>query len=48
MRVRPRSNYYWRSNPYAPNDSAVESDSVLLSTVDFRVAYWLGRWLRAE
>ena len=46
MRVRPRSNYYWRSNPYAPNDSAAESDSVLLSTVDFRVAYWLGRWLR--
>lgn len=48
MRVRPRSNYYWRSNPYRPNDVGGESSALLLSTVDFRVAYWLGRWLRVE
>lgn len=47
MRVRPLSNYFWRSNPYQPNDSATAGGDVLLSTVDFRVAYWLGRWLRA-
>lgn len=47
MRVRPLSNYFWRSNPYRPNDSATSGGDVLLSGVDFRVAYWLGRWLRA-
>ncbi len=47
MRVRPLSNYFWRSNPYRPNDSATAGGDVLLSTVDFRVAYWLGRYLRA-
>jgi len=48
MRVRPRSNYYWRSNPYAPNDSSPGAGTVLYSTVDFRVAYWMGRWLRQD
>lgn len=46
MRVRPRSNYFWRSNPYAPNDSSPGTGTVLNSGVDFRVAYWMGRWLR--
>ncbi|MFT3712885.1 MAG: hypothetical protein QM817_34970 [Archangium sp.] len=46
MRVRPRSNYYWRSNPYSPNDSSPGTGTVLNSGVDFRVAYWMGRWLR--
>ncbi len=44
--VRPRSNYYWRSNPYEVNDSSTEDGLTLNSGVDFRVAYWLGRWLR--
>lgn len=46
MRVRPRSNYYWRSNPYAPNDSSPGSGTALYSGVDFRIAYWMGRWLK--
>jgi hypothetical protein len=46
MRVRPRSNYFWRSNPYAPNDASPGGGTVLYSGVDFRVAYWMGRWLR--
>lgn len=46
MRVRPLSNYFWRSR-HRPNDSATTGGDVLLSTVDFRVAYWLGRYLRA-
>lgn len=45
MRVRPPSNYYWRSNPYEPNG---EGGGALLSAVDFRVAYWMGRFLRVE
>ncbi len=47
MRVRPASNYHWRSNPYAPNGGG-ESGLTLLSSVDFRVAYWMGRWLEVE
>lgn len=44
MAVRPRSNYYWRSNPYQVNGG---SDSgALMPAVDFRIAYWLGRWAR--
>jgi hypothetical protein len=42
MDIRPASNYHWRSNPYAVNGES--SPSVLLSGVDFRYAYWLGRW----
>jgi len=42
MRVRPPSNYYWRSNPYEPNGGG--DGSALLPGVDFRIAYWLGRW----
>lgn len=44
MRVRPPSNYFWRSNPYEPNGAG--DGSRLLPAVDFRVAYWLGRWTR--
>jgi hypothetical protein len=44
MRVRPPSNYYWRSNPYEPNSEG-DTDR-LLGAVDFRYAYWLGRWTR--
>lgn len=41
MRIRPPSNYFWRSNPYMPNGGG--SGERLLPGVDFRVAYWLGR-----
>ncbi len=44
MRVRPPSNFYWRSNPYVPNDGG--DGSRLLPGVDLRFAYYLGRYLR--
>lgn len=44
MRLRPPSNYYWRSNPYQVNGGG--DGSRLLPAADFRVAYWLGRWTR--
>ena len=41
MRLRPRSNYYWRSNPYGVNGGG---DGLgLLPAVDFRFVYWMGR-----
>lgn len=44
MRLRPPSNYYWRSNPYQPNGGG--SGAALYPGVDFRFAYWAGRWAR--
>ncbi|MCX7957614.1 MAG: hypothetical protein N3B13_01025 [Deltaproteobacteria bacterium] len=44
MRVRPPSNFYWRSNPYIPNGGG--EGSRLLSGVDLRFAYYLGRYLK--
>ena len=44
MRIRPPSNYHWRSNPYCPNGGG--NGARLLPAVDFRYAYWLGRWTR--
>jgi hypothetical protein len=44
MRLRPPSNYYWRSNPYEFNGGG--DGSGLLPAVDFRVAYWTGRFTR--
>lgn len=38
------SNYHWRSNPYKPNRDG--NGSALLPSVDFRIAYWTGRWAR--
>ena len=46
MSVRPISNYYWRSPPYAPNGNSGENN--LVPAVDFRVVYWMGRWIRVE
>ncbi|MBN2494585.1 MAG: hypothetical protein JXR96_08350 [Deltaproteobacteria bacterium] len=46
MRSRPPSNYYWRSNPYEPNGGA--DGPAMFPGVDFRLAYWLGRWVRVE
>lgn len=44
MALRPPSNYFWRSNPLRPNGSGVGAN--LLPAVDFRIAYWLGRFVR--
>ncbi len=43
MRVRPPSNFYWRSNPYSPNGGG--DGSRIMSGVDLRFAYYLGRYL---
>jgi hypothetical protein len=45
MHVRPGSNYYWRSNPYEVNSEG-NGGANWLPGVDFRWAYWLGRWTR--
>jgi hypothetical protein len=42
--VRPPSNYHWRSNPYIPNGGG--NGSCLLPGVDFRFAYWFGRFVK--
>ena len=42
--VRPWSNYRWRSCPYEPNSGG--DGSVISPGVDFRWAYWYGRWIR--
>jgi hypothetical protein len=42
--VRRPSNYEWRSNPYEANGGG--EGSGLLPGVDFRFAYWLGRFTR--
>ena len=39
------SNYHWRSAPHQPNGGG--GGGGLLPGVDFRFAYWLGRWTRA-
>jgi hypothetical protein len=44
MSIRPPSNYHWRSDPYRVNGEA--DGSQLLPGVDFRLAYWMGRWVR--
>lgn len=45
MRIRPKSNYYWRSNPYEVNGEG-SNGLRLIGGVDFRYAYWLGRWIK--
>ena len=45
MRIRPTSNYYWRSNPYEVNGGG-SGGTRMVPAVDFRFAYWLGRWVR--
>jgi hypothetical protein len=42
MRIRPASNYWWRSNPYKPNGGGDGRE--LYPGSDFRFAYWMGRW----
>ncbi len=42
--LRSPSNYEWRSNPYRVNGGG--NGQTLMPGVDFRFAYWLGRFLR--
>jgi len=44
MGVRPPSNFYWRSNPYKPNGGS--DGAGMFAGPDFRLAYWMGRWVR--
>jgi hypothetical protein len=44
MRLLGPSNFHWRSNPYQPNRDG--EGSALLPGVDFRFAYWMGRFFR--
>jgi len=44
--VKHPDNYEWRSNPYRPNGGG--DGSGLMSGVDFRIAYWLGRYTRIK
>ena len=44
MRIRPISNFYWRSGPYIPNGGS--NGPGMYSGVDFRLAYWAARWVR--
>ncbi|MBK8695123.1 MAG: hypothetical protein IPN17_23305 [Deltaproteobacteria bacterium] len=46
MRIRPSSNYHWRSDPYRPNGSG--SLAPCCRGVDLRMAYWMGRYLRVS
>jgi hypothetical protein len=43
--VRPPSNYHWRSCPYRPNSEGGGGPR-LIPGVDFRIAYWYGRWVK--
>ncbi|MEE2788565.1 MAG: hypothetical protein VX589_14575 [Myxococcota bacterium] len=46
MAIRPRSNYYWRSNPYQVNGTANPLD--LMPASDFRFVYWAGRHVHID
>jgi hypothetical protein len=46
MRIRGPSNYYWRSNPYKPNGGS--DGAAMYVGPDFRLAYWMGRWIRRQ
>ncbi len=43
--VRPPSNYHWRSCPYRPNSEGAGGPR-MIPGVDFRIAYWYGRWVK--
>lgn len=43
--IRPNSNYHWRSDPFKPNSDGGGGSSYLPG-VDFRWAYWIGRWVK--
>ncbi len=45
MRIRPPSNFVWRSDPYGVNGTG--DPHAYYPAVDFRLAYWMARHLRA-
>jgi hypothetical protein len=45
MRIRPPSNFHWRSDPYRVNGEG--NPNALYPGVDFRLAYWMARSLRS-
>lgn len=46
MRIRPPSNFAWRSDPYRVNTEG--NALALYPAVDFRLAYWMARHLRVR
>lgn len=44
MRIRPPSNFMWRSDPYGVNGTG--DPHAYYPAVDFRLAYWMARHLR--
>jgi hypothetical protein len=44
IKVRPPSNFFWRSNPFEVNGGF--GANVLMPGSDVRLVYWLGRYLR--
>jgi hypothetical protein len=44
MKLRPPSNYYWRSNPFLVNGAG--DPNAVFPGSDLRLAYWLGRYVR--
>jgi hypothetical protein len=44
MKVRPPSNFYWRTDPFLVNGSG--DPNTLIPGSDIRSSYWLGRWVR--
>lgn len=44
MRLRPASNFHWRSNPHAVNSSG--SGQNIFAGTDIRLAYWMARYVR--
>ncbi len=44
MRLRPPSNFFWRSNPFLVN--SVGDPTAVYPGSDLRVAYWMGRYVR--
>ena len=45
MKVRPPSNFFWRTDPFLVNGDG--DPNALYPAADLRVAYWLGRWVRS-
>jgi hypothetical protein len=44
MKLRPPSNFFWRSSPFLVNQAG--DASTVFPGSDARLAYWLGRWVR--
>ncbi len=46
MALRPPSNFFWRTSPFLVNGQG-DANAVFPGS-DLRMAYWLGRWVRAS